>query len=197
MTNQVQTAPSTLEVTINTLTGTASITRVGLARRLNVPTQTLKDYLNRRGKTQGNQPLMPSDVIECVNYFASSESKYKNPTAVALLKYLTNTPDWTINDLNNFEHTLPKKRDTSGFIYLVQCHDYYKIGMSKTSVEDRVKSFETGNPYPVSLVFYKQVKNAYRAENNTHHKFKKYHHKNEWFTGFDVEEVITFMESIR
>ena len=76
----VQTAPSTLEVTINTLTGTASITRVGLARRLNVPTQTLKDYLNRRGKTQQNQSLDADSVLDTVVYFALNA---QNPTQEA------------------------------------------------------------------------------------------------------------------
>ena len=74
------TTSSDLEVTINTLTGAASITRVGLARRLNVPTQTLKDYLNRRGKTQQNQSLDTDSVLDAVAYFAHNA---QNPTQEA------------------------------------------------------------------------------------------------------------------
>ena len=70
MTTQIQTAPSTLEVTINTLTGTASITRAGLARRLNVHVDTLKSFLRNRGKTQGNQPLDEDSVYDVTAYFA-------------------------------------------------------------------------------------------------------------------------------
>ena len=80
MSVKVQTAPSTSEVTINTITGTASITRAGLSRRLNVPTQTLKDYLNRRGKTQVNQPLDEDSVVDAVAYFAYNA---QNPTQEA------------------------------------------------------------------------------------------------------------------
>ena len=80
MTNQVQTSPSTLEVTVNTLTGTASITRAGLARRLNVSVDTLKYYLRNRGKTQQNQSLDEDSVLDTTAYFAHSA---QNPTQEA------------------------------------------------------------------------------------------------------------------
>ena len=64
------TTSSNLEVTVNTFTGMATITRAGLARRLNVPTQTLKDYLTRRGKTQQNQSLDEDSVLDTVAHFA-------------------------------------------------------------------------------------------------------------------------------
>ncbi len=80
MANQVQTAPSTLEVTINTLTGTASITRAGLARRLNVHHNTLKNFLYGPNKTQVNQSLDADSVLNTVAYFALNA---QNPTQEA------------------------------------------------------------------------------------------------------------------
>lgn len=61
----------TKEVTVNSVTGTATITRAGLARRLNVHQNTLKNYLYGRGKTQGNQPLDEDSVLDTVAYFAT------------------------------------------------------------------------------------------------------------------------------
>ena len=70
MTTQISTTQPTNEVTVNTLTGMATITRAGLARRLNVHQNTLKNYLYGRGKTQGNQPLDEDSVLDTVAYFA-------------------------------------------------------------------------------------------------------------------------------
>lgn len=69
MTKQISN-PTTKEVTVNSVTGMATITRAGLARRLNVHQNTLKNYLYGRGKTQGNQPLDEDSVLDTVAYFA-------------------------------------------------------------------------------------------------------------------------------
>lgn len=70
MSKQISTTPPSNEVTVNTLSGMATITRAGLARRLNVHRNTLKNYLYGRGKTQGNQPLDEDSVLDTVAYFA-------------------------------------------------------------------------------------------------------------------------------
>ena len=70
MSKQISTTQPSNEVTVNTLTGMATITRAGLARRLNVNVDTLKYYLRQRGKTQGNQPLDEDSVLDTTAYFA-------------------------------------------------------------------------------------------------------------------------------
>lgn len=69
MTTQISTKSLTKEVTINSVTGMATITRAGLARRLNVSVDTLKYYLRQRGKTQGNQPLDEDSVLDTTAYY--------------------------------------------------------------------------------------------------------------------------------
>ena len=80
MTTQLSTNLSTKEVTVSSVTGTATITRAGLARRLNVSVDTLKYYLRQRGKTQGNQPLDEDSVLDTTVYFAHNA---QNPTQEA------------------------------------------------------------------------------------------------------------------
>lgn len=70
MQKQISTTQPSNEVTVNTLTGIATITRAGLARRLHVNVDTLKYYLRQRGKTQGNQPLDEDSVLDATAYFA-------------------------------------------------------------------------------------------------------------------------------
>ena len=67
---QVQTTPSTSEVTVNTLTGEAFITVTGLAKKLNVPRKTVSDCVNRHPDYKPNQPLTGDLVLFAATYFA-------------------------------------------------------------------------------------------------------------------------------
>jgi len=75
------------EVTVNMSTGIASMSRAGLAKRLNVPVTTLKTYLTSRGLNQLNQPLDEDSVYSTVAYFALT-AQTPTPEAKALLLIL-------------------------------------------------------------------------------------------------------------
>ena len=70
MATKVQTAPSTPEVTVDTITGEAYITVTGLAKKLNVPRKTVSDYINRHPNYEPNQPLTADLVLFTATYFA-------------------------------------------------------------------------------------------------------------------------------
>jgi len=67
-----------------------------------------------------------------------------------------------------------------GYVYLLQCEQYYKIGMTKDVVK-RTISNQTGNPFEVKIIdtFLSLDKNA--DEKILHRLMGKYWHRGEWF----------------
>jgi hypothetical protein len=67
-------------------------------------------------------------------------------------------------------------------VYLLRCSSkkevYYKIGISKNAKE-RVKAIQAANPFPIKVIATK--KGGEQEERKLHKKYKKYHHKLEWF----------------
>ena len=85
------------------------------------------------------------------------------------------------------------------FIYLLKCHQYYKIGVAK-DVKARLAGIQTGNPYPVELVEKFEV--VYSAagylENLFHNTFYRFgcHVRGEWFE-LSPGKVKVFLDSCR
>jgi hypothetical protein len=78
----------------------------------------------------------------------------------------------------------------SGYVYLLKCQDYYKIGIA-TDVQKRISGMQTGSPYPISLVASVQVDNPLSLEKELHAMYSSRHHRGEWFalTEEDVEAI--------
>ena len=72
--------------------------------------------------------------------------------------------------------------DDVTFVYALRSGDYIKIGVAKT-VDQRVKTLQTGNPIKIEIEHLKKTNNvfAYIDEKRLHKKFKKYHIMNEWY----------------
>jgi len=73
---------------------------------------------------------------------------------------------------------------SKGFIYLIRCEGFIKIGVSE-DVDSRLGTISVCNPYPVTLdhVFaLPSAKDAFHVERNIHNALSRYHHKGEWFT---------------
>lgn len=76
-----------------------------------------------------------------------------------------------------------------GFVYLIMSTDsdgkkeLYKIGITKGSIEKRIKSLSTGNPNIISLIHSYDSKNYKEIEKWLHSRFslKKTNSNNEWF----------------
>lgn len=65
-------------------------------------------------------------------------------------------------------------------IYIIKCEQYYKIGISYDAYK-RLKSLETSNPFPLTLLYHLEVKDASKLEAQIHSRFKKKNVKGEWF----------------
>ena len=72
---------------------------------------------------------------------------------------------------------------TEGYVYLIQCVDttYYKIGITRQNVEDRVKALQTGSPHELKLVMMFLSKNAEEAEAWVHKALAQHRRRGEWF----------------
>ena len=72
--------------------------------------------------------------------------------------------------------------DDVTFVYALRSGNYIKIGVAKT-VDQRVKTLQTGNPIKIEIEHLKKTNNvfAYIDEKILHKKFKKYHVMNEWY----------------
>ena len=188
-------AQNSKEVTVNTSTGEAYISQRKAAEKLGMTHQAIQQWCLARNYDV-KEGLSLEVFTSILLHFATASRKVSAKSA-ALFKHLHTIENWTLDDVLSFEYVPKKKLDTSGFVYLVGCNEFYKIGVSKTSVESRLAALQTGNPYPLSILFYKRVKNAYRAESHLHNEYCEFWHTGEWFTGFDVEEVIKYMDTVR
>lgn len=66
-----------------------------------------------------------------------------------------------------------------GFVYFVACGDFIKIGFTRNDVSRRIRSLETSNPFPITLI--RSVPATPLFERTLHERFRKFHHRLEWF----------------
>lgn len=68
-------------------------------------------------------------------------------------------------------------------VYFLRCRDFVKIGVAK-SVEDRLATLRTGNPFPIQLLAtlrYPSRRNAYAVETMLHRSLGRHRVRGEWF----------------
>ena len=75
---------------------------------------------------------------------------------------------------------MTRRKDNSGFIYLVHCEGFYKIGIA-TNLRKRVSNIQTSNPFKVTLVAYTKTENVFADELELHELFKDKRVRGEWF----------------
>jgi len=91
-----------------------------------------------------------------------------------------------------------------GYVYLLMSTDsdglreLFKIGITKTSVEKRIKSLTTGNPNKITLINSYNSKNYKEIEKWLHSRYSlsKTQSENEWFFLSD-DEVINFIDTCK
>lgn len=67
-----------------------------------------------------------------------------------------------------------------GYIYVVRCHQYYKIGITSI-LEQRLSSLQCGNPYELEIIYAIHAPYPAYTEEKLHARFKEYRHFREWF----------------
>lgn len=72
---------------------------------------------------------------------------------------------------------------TGGWLYLIRCtlFAYYKIGICKNTPKDRLKTLQTGCPFPLNLVKSIECRDIHGAESYLHSYFSQWRQGGEWF----------------
>lgn len=79
-----------------------------------------------------------------------------------------------------------KPEDFWPYIYVLKCGLYFKIGITQNAYKRR-RQIQTGNPFPVELVFSLRHPKAAEIEKKLHLFYKKVNHMREWFILDDKE----------
>jgi len=99
--------------------------------------------------------------------------------------------DTKINDIINKDDILKEKRKRDhqkrkpkvGYVYLVKCEgtDFYKIGISKSTVKNRLSSLQSGCPFKLTLLHKVHCNHYSLLESELHKKYSKHRGIGEWF----------------
>jgi len=87
-----------------------------------------------------------------------------------------------------------KKDNEKGFVYLLgdwEKEGIFKIGVTKGTIENRIKKLQTGNSGEIYICNYFQTEHPYFLEKQLHFKYKSKQEIGEWFE-LTNEEVLNF-----
>ena len=89
-----------------------------------------------------------------------------------------------------------RKYDKSGYIYLIcdPVKDFFKIGITTGTIENRIKELQTGNAGELFIRDYFHSDTIFKLEELLHTKFRSKHVHGEWFK-LDVQDVVHFKET--
>ena len=81
-----------------------------------------------------------------------------------------------------------------GYIYIIRCENFYKIGKTQ-DIEARLSSFNTGNPFPMTLILCSEVEEVDEVEKELHSMAcgnKAHIVKGEWYKLCDkvLEQIV-------
>ena len=82
-----------------------------------------------------------------------------------------------------------------GYVYLIcdPLTDYYKIGVTRGKIENRIKKLQTGNGTELHVVSYYFCEHPFKLEKLLHARFNPKRVLNEWFS-LSPSEVIHFQD---
>lgn len=78
-------------------------------------------------------------------------------------------------------------QNQTGKIYIVKGEKFYKIGLTRGSVESRLKSLQTGSPASLKLVHVIETKDPEKLERELHRVFAHKRVQGEWFALEDTD----------
>lgn len=90
-----------------------------------------------------------------------------------------------------YETIMKGREKNEGYVYLLQCGKYHKIGKAKYLAK-RISAYKTHNPYKTNLVSAVLVGNCSVLEESLHSSFSSFRHFGEWyrFTDGSLEVVL-------
>ena len=97
-------------------------------------------------------------------------------------------------------------KQMNGYVYLLTDGELYKIGVTRGSIENRIKKLQTGNPYEICIVDYFATDNPFKLEKMLHNKHSLKRVNNEWFAleacdvrnfKSDCEKFVSIMDALK
>ena len=97
-------------------------------------------------------------------------------------------------------------KQMNGYVYLLTDGELYKIGVTRGSIENRIKKLQTGNPYEICIVDYFATDNPFKLEKMLHNKHSLKRVNNEWFAleacdvrnfKSDGEKFVSIMDALK
>jgi hypothetical protein len=81
---------------------------------------------------------------------------------------------------------MAKKQSTH--LYVVSCGELLKIGVTN-DIDKRIKSLQTGNPFPIVLEYIEERYKPHKAETFLHRSFQDRCVSGEWFRDLTIREI--------
>jgi hypothetical protein len=86
-------------------------------------------------------------------------------------------------------------KSSNSIVYLLKSEKFYKIGVTTSTVEKRIKTLQTGNPHKIKYIHHERVscdKTMNHIEKMLHKEYKHRHVNGEWFllNNDEVNQVI-------
>ena len=86
-----------------------------------------------------------------------------------------------------------------GFVYLIndwEREGVYKIGVTRGTIEHRLKKLQTGNPDDLVICRYFHTEHPFFIEKQLHRRYSAFRVRDEWFE-LSEEEAIKFPETCK
>lgn len=74
-----------------------------------------------------------------------------------------------------------------GIVYCIECEGFYKIGVTSSGLKARVSTIQTGNPFPVNILWIARTNDIGRYERMLHEQIKDNNVRGEWY---DIPRVL-------
>jgi hypothetical protein len=88
------------------------------------------------------------------------------------------------------------KKDAKQFLYVMQCKDFIKIGVSKHP-EQRIRDLQIGNPFRITLLLKVKYDNSFQIEQTLHKYFNNKNETGEWFSIDEtVKNLVKYLKNI-
>ena len=95
-----------------------------------------------------------------------------------------------VNKVNRFIQRNSGAQDLDDYIYIVKCHQFYKIGIT-FDVDKRINFLQCGNPYPIEIIYLVRCPEVRLVEQSIHQCFIDKKIRGEWFilNDKDIEDI--------
>lgn len=80
-----------------------------------------------------------------------------------------------------------------GYVYLLTDGEFFKIGVTRSSIEKRIKKLQTGNADTISIKQYYQTDIPFKLEKALHTMHANQRVNNEWFS-LSLDDVTNFTD---